>query len=303
MKKTISIILTVTILVISLFCINASAAESKTEAILKQIAETQSVSIAFRDGSLDFSGLQFTDVNLSAKVFAKNDETKEVKISVTGKVYDMFVHIITDSKGTYAYIPSLKMKFNVESLLGEDINITEYADAISIIFDFVGSEYIDCLKLNSTGEKEIGGYGTVYFEELVPDVAAIAQKAIDNGAVILPDGVDVSELTEQELLEYIALANKDDDACAILQMLNTSAEFYYIGNDLIGYKTVTVDADGNEIIIDTTENNSNAITRISSNVPDEEFSVTGKYFNLTFLAFIIIPIVLLLKQKQYFIFK
>lgn len=76
MKKTISIILTVTILVISLFCINASAAESKTEAILKQIAETQSVSIAFRDGSLDFSGLQFTDVNLSAKVFAKNDETK-----------------------------------------------------------------------------------------------------------------------------------------------------------------------------------------------------------------------------------
>ncbi|MDD6276772.1 MAG: hypothetical protein PUB20_08145 [Clostridia bacterium] len=289
MKKTISIILTAAMLIASLLCINVSAADSKTEDLLNQMAESKSISVTVPDGTLALGNIEVKNVKISAKVFDNYNGTLEVKIAADGKVFGIFkVKIIADNGGIEAYIPLLFMKIDVAQLLGEDVDLSQYTQSVNQILEYLNSDYINCLKLNTAGEKEVEGYGNVYVEEFVPDAAAIAQKAVESGAVTLPDGVDVSQLTEQQLIAYVAIAG--GDVQSIAAMFKSSAEFYYVNDNLVGFKANMVDKSGNNQVIDSAQILPVKVDSITSGVSDDVFKASGFYMDMTGFAKIIVSI-------------
>lgn len=286
MKKIISIMLTVSMLIMSVLCINAFAAGSKTEPLLGEMAETKSISVEI-DGTVVEN---LDNVTAYAKVVEAEDGTPQMKIAAEGTLLGFLkVKFIVDENGIKAYIPMLFMKVDVTKFLGKDVDLSEYAQSASEIFDYLNSDYIDCLKLASAGEKDVEGYGTVYVEEFAPDVAAIARKAVENGAVTLPDGINLENLTEEQLIAYVAIAGGDTQS--IVAMFKSSAEFYYSNDKLVGFKANIVDADGNEQVIESAKILPLKVNSITSNVDDDKFTASGLFIDMTGLVKFIASII------------
>ena len=279
MKKIVSIILTVAMLLMSVLCIQASAAESKTEALINQMAESRSIRVTVANGTLSFDGLELKDVTLYAKVFANEDGTSTIKVAGEGKLFGLKAKLIVDDSGIKAYIPLLTMKIDITKIIGADVHRSNYTESINQLFDYLSSDYINCLKLSAAGEKEVEGYGNVYVEEFTPDVAAIARKAVESGAVTLPDGVDVDQLTEHHLIAYVTIAGGDVES--ISAMLKSSAEFYYVNDQLVGFKATIVNENGESQVIDSAQIIPFAVDSIASDVADDVFTVSGFYLDLT----------------------
>lgn len=288
MKKFVSVILTVVILISSVLCFNAFAEGSRSEAFIKKINETKSIGVTVPDGELDFGKIKITDVKLAAKIFTDKNGKNELKIAGTGTVFGVNAKLIIDEKDIWVYIPSWKVKMKITDFLDFDSGISGYGELLSAVIEVVDNDMMPCMKFVSVEDKDIEPYGRVSVEHFEPDVAAIAKKAVENGYITLPDGVNPESVTKEELLKYAELAGDNGDGVA--QMLDSYVDFYYRGESLVGFKMYAADLEDASQTISSADMLPFNVSEITADVSDDMFDVSGFYFNLTFLAPIIIAI-------------
>lgn len=288
MKKFVSVILTVVILISSVLCFNAFAEGSRSEAFIKKINETKSIGVTVPDGELDFGKIKITDVKLAAKIFTDKNGKNELKIAGTGTVFGVNAKLIIDEKDIWVYIPSWKVKMKITDFLDFDSGISGYGELLSAVIEVVDNDMMPCMKFVSVEDKDVEPYGRVSVEHFEPDVAAIAKKAVENGYITLPDGVNPESITKEELIKYAELAGDNGDGVA--QMLDSYVDFYYRGESLVGFKMYAADLEDASQTISSADMLPFNVSEITSDVSDDMFDVSGFYFNLTFLAPIIIAI-------------
>lgn len=288
MKKFVSVILTVAILVASVLCFNAFAEGSRSEAFIKKINETKSIGVTVPDGELDFGKIKITDVKLAAKIFTDKNGKNELKIAGTGTVFGVNAKLIIDEKDIWVYIPSWKVKMKITDFLDFDSGISGYGEVLSAVIEVVDNDMMPCMKFVSVEDKDVEPYGRVSVEHFEPDVAAVAKKAVENGYITLPDGVYPENITKEELIKYAELAGDNGDGVA--QMLDSYVDFYYRGESLVGFKMYAADLEDASQTISSADMLPFNVSEITADVSDDMFDVSGFYFNLTFLAPIIIAI-------------
>lgn len=288
MKKFVSAILTVAILISSVLCFNAFAEGSRSEAFIKKINETKSIGVTVPDGELDFGKIKITDVKLAAKIFTDKNGKNELKIAGTGTVFGVNAKLVMDEKDIWVYIPSWKVKMKITDFLDFDSGISGYGEVLSAVIEVVDNDMMPCMKFVSVEDKDVEPYGRVSVEHFEPDVAAIAKKAVENGYITLPDGVNPESVTKEELLKYAELAGDNGDGVA--QMLDSYVDFYYRGESLVGFKMYAADLEDASQTISSADMLPFNVSEITADVSDDMFDVSGFYFNLTFLAPIIIAI-------------
>ena len=288
MKKFVSVILTVAILVASVLCFNAFAEGSRSEAFIKKINETKSIGVTVPDGELDFGKIKITDVKLAAKIFTDKNGKNELKIAGTGTVFGVNAKLIIDEKDIWVYIPSWKVKMKITDFLDSDSGISGYGEVLSAVIEVVDNDMMPCMKFVSVEDKDVEPYGRVSVEHFEPDVAAVAKKAVENGYITLPDGVNPESITKEELIKYAGLAGDNGDGVA--QMLDSYVDFYYRGESFVGFKEYAADLEDASQTISSADMLPFNVSEIAADVSDDMFDVSGFYFNLTFLAPIIIAI-------------
>lgn len=288
MKKFFSIILTVVIFASSLLGINAFAEGSRTETFVKKLNETKSIGVTVPDGELDFGKIKITDVKLAAKVFTGKNGKNELKIAGTGTAFGVNAKLIMDEKDIWIYIPSWKVKMKITDFLDYDGSDFVYGELLSAVIEVIGNDIMPCMKLASVEDKAVEPYGEVSVEHFEPDVAATAKKAVEKGIITLPEGVNPEDITKEELLKYAELAGENGDGVAA--MLDSYVDFYYRGESLVGFKMYASDLEDESQTISSADMLPFNVTEITSDVSDDMFDVSGFYFNLTFLAPLIIAI-------------
>lgn len=288
MKKFISVMLMVAVLISSLLGINAFAEESRSEAFIKKMNETKSISVTVPDGELDFGKIKITDVKLAAKIFMDKNGKKELKIAGTGTVFGLKAKLIMDEKDLWIYIPSWKVKMRITDFLDSDINLSGGGDDLFAAVEVLANDIMPCLKLASVEDKEVEPYGQVSVEHFVPDVTAVAKKAVEKGIITLPEGVNPEDITKEELLKYAELAGDNGDGVAA--MLESYVDFYYRGESLVGLTEYSVDIEGANQTLSSAELLPFNVSEITADVSDDMFDISGFYFNITFLVPIIIAI-------------
>ena len=275
-KKFISVLLTVVILVSALLGINAFAEGSKSEDFLKKLNETKSVGVSVPDGELDFGKIKITDVKLAAKIFTDKNGKNELKIAGTGTVFGVNSRLIMDKKDIWIYIPSWKVKMRITDFLDYDGSASDYGELLFAVIEVLDNDIMPCMKLASVEDKEVEPYGQVSVEHFEPDVAATAKKAVEKGIITLPEGMNPEDITKEELLKYAELASYVD--------------FYYRGESLVGFKMYAADLEDASQTISSADMLPFNVSEITADISDDMFDVSGFYFNLTFLAPLIIAI-------------
>ena len=288
MKKFISIILTAAILISSILCVNAFAAGSRSEAFVKKLNETKSIGVSVQNGELDFGKIKITDVKLAAKIFTDKDGKNELKIAGTGTVFGLKAKLIIDEKDFWAYIPSWKVKMKITDILDSNSGISGYGEFLNAIIEVLDNDIMPCMKLMSVEDKEIEPYGQVSVEHFEPDVAAVAKKAVEEGLVTLPEGMNPEDITKEELLKYAELAGDNGDGIAA--MLDSYVDFYYRGESLVGFKEYSADLEDASQTFSSADLLPFNVAEITADVSDDLFDASGFYFNLTFLAPIFVAI-------------
>lgn len=275
MKKFISIMLTAVILSLSFLCVGASAAETKTETLIADLAETKSIRIDFADDAFANEIIKISNVEVAAKI-VENDGVEDVKVAASAKVWFFKVKLIITEGKIYAYIPLLLSRIDITGILGEDIDLLEPAKELVA---FVESDFLEYLVLTASGEKEIEPYGTVYTEEFKVDIEAVIKKLIEDGEIENPEDIDVSDMTLEEIL---ALMESSEETLKIIKAAEAfRAEFIYKDDKLVDARLNTVDEDGEEIETDIAEIIPFEIDSITSDVDDSAFKTPALYFNAT----------------------
>lgn len=278
MKKFISIMLTAVILSLSLLCVGASAAEpTKTETLLNDIATTKSIKIDFEDDAFENDIINIKNVEISAKI-TETEGVEDVKIAASAKVLFFKVKLLLTEGKAYAYIPLIRCKIDLTKILGDDFNLLEPAKELMA---FLESDFIEYLVLTDSGEKEISGYGTVYTEEFKVDIEAIIKKLVEDGTLEVPEDMDISNMTLEEIL---ALMDDAEETVKIIKAAESfRAEFIYKDNALVNAVINTVDENGEDVETDVAEVFPFAIESITSDVDDGVFKEPVLYFNFTSL--------------------
>ncbi len=275
MKKFISIMLTAVILSLSFLCVGASAAETKTETLIADLAETKSIKIDFADDAFENEIIKISNVEIAAKIVEK-DGVEDVKVAASAKVWFFKVKLLITEGKIYAYIPLLFSRIDITGILGEDIDLLEPAKELMA---FIESDFLEYLVLTASGEKEIAPYGTVYTEEFKVDLEAIVKQLIEDGKIENPENIDVSDMTLEEI---IALMEGSEEVIKIIKAAEAfRAEFIYKDDVLVDAKINTVDEDGNKIETDVAEIIPFEIESITSDVDDSVFKSPALYFNAT----------------------
>lgn len=275
MKKFISIMLTAVILSLSFLCVGASAAETKTETLIADLAETKSIKIDFADDAFENEIIKISNVEIAAKIVEK-DGVEDVKVAASAKVWFFKVKLLITEGKIYAYIPLLFSRIDITGILGEDIDLLEPAKELMA---FIESDFLEYLVLTASGEKEIAPYGTVYTEEFKVDLEAIVKQLIEDGKLENPENIDVSDMTLEEI---IALMEGSEEVIKIIKAAEAfRAEFIYKDDVLVDAKINTVDEDGNKIETDVAEIIPFEIESITSDVDDSVFKSPVLYFNAT----------------------
>ena len=278
MKKFISIMLTAVILSLSLLCVGASAAEpTKTETLLNDIATTKSIKIDFEDDAFENDIINIKNVEISAKI-TETEGVEDVKIAASAKVLFFKVKLLLTEGKAYAYVPLIRCKIDLTKILGDDFDLLEPAKELMA---FLESDFIEYLVLTDSGEKEISGYGTVYTEEFKVDIEAIIKKLVEDGTLEVPEDMDISNMTLEEIL---ALMDDAEETVKIIKAAESfRAEFIYKDNALVNAVINTVDEDGKDVETDVAEVFPFAIESITSDVDDGVFKEPVLYFNFTSL--------------------
>lgn len=275
MKKFISIMLTAVILSLSFLCVGASAAETKTETLIADLAETKSIKIDFADDAFENEIIKISNVEIAAKIVEK-DGVEDVKVAASAKVWFFKVKLLITEGKIYAYIPLLFSRIDITGILGEDIDLLEPAKELMA---FIESDFLEYLVLTASGEKEIAPYGTVYTEEFKVDLEAIVKQLIEDGKIENPENIDVSDMTIEEI---IALMEGSEEVIKIIKAAEAfRAEFIYKDDVLVDAKINTVDEDGNKIETDVAEIIPFEIESITSDVDDSVFKSPVLYFDAT----------------------
>lgn len=148
MKKFLSVLLTAVIIITSVFCVSAFAAETpKTDTLLNKIGTEDELCVTFTSGqSTIFSFLGNNPVNKIA--------IKDNKVSYEINNGFITVRMVANSDGVYAYIPSIPYFYvkldskilsltDVKALVAKALNLTQgfiqFVDSYSESFD--GKDY------------------------------------------------------------------------------------------------------------------------------------------------------------------
>jgi len=127
MKKTLSIIIATIILVMSVFSVNAFAAEARTDALLKQLKESKEAAVSLQAGDIPLFGI---NSNASDTFYIKGD-----KAAYEYKAGFINVRVVLDGDEIIAFIPlfpfihvKLETKalgsINIGKLIEEATNLT-----------------------------------------------------------------------------------------------------------------------------------------------------------------------------------
>lgn len=143
MKKTLSIIIATIILVMSVFSVNAFAAETKTDALLGKLKESKEVAVSLQAGDIPLFG---ENSDATDTFYIKGD-----KAAYEYKAGFINVRVVLDGEKVIAFIPSIPFihvkldtkalgSINISALIEEATNLT------SGVLAYVG-----------TYEEELGG--------------------------------------------------------------------------------------------------------------------------------------------------
>ncbi len=272
--KTIICIILAAILTLSVFCVSSFAADTKTETLINQLVETKSISVDLSDESLDGIGYNISGVKALAKIYEKDDGSRYVKAIISGKLRGIDFKLYINDENVKVYIPMLRICINISEFVDLKPIIDEVLSQVDYYLDLAESDYMGYSKLVFAGEKDVEGYGTVYVETFVPDIKAIAEKAVAEGSLQLPEGKNLEDMTEEEIKEYLASAAPDLAAAA-----DSTISFYYRDDKLVGFSGTVVNENGETTSFDSSSEIK--FNSISSGVDDKDLKAPLLYIDIT----------------------
>ncbi len=160
MKKTLSIIIATLILVMSVFSVNAFAAETRTDKLLAKLKDTKEVAVSLKAGDLPLFG---TATEATDTFYIKGD-----KAAYEYKAGFINIRVVFDGEKIIAFMPSLPfihVKLETKALGSIDIGalIEEATNLTTGVLAYVG-----------TYEEDLGG--TKYTVEEYNDRAQVTSK-------------------------------------------------------------------------------------------------------------------------------
>jgi len=278
MKKFISVLLVIAVS-ISAFCVNAYAAETKTQGFIDDVVESKSICIEFDNENLNSYSIPFQDLTFYVKSVENEDGEAELKIAATAKLWFFNVKLLLVDGEVYAYLPFVS--FCVSDMFGGSLDFSALSGDFAEALGGVTLQILDCLKLKSAGEEETDKYGKVYVEEFIPDIRKTLDVAVENGILEIPDESIFATMSDEEIRDYLATLGQQGKN--VLRMLDSNATFYYDGDELVAFDIVLYD-----LIDDSAELNSNDLLpvkaeSITSNVDDSVFEKPVTFFDFTSL--------------------
>ncbi len=286
MKKTISIILAV-VLSLSAFFVTAYAADTKTEKFIDDILASKSLSIAFDDDFFEKEGIPLEDVVANAKIYEKEDGTKDIKVAASAKLWFFNVNLLVADGEIIAYMPLLTI--NVTDLLGGSLDLSVFAEEIDKMFGILESELFGCLKLKSSGVENNEKYGEVYAEKFVPDIKKLVDFAIKEGLIEISPDSELANMTEADIIALLeSLGEKGKN---VLRMFESNATFYYDEEDLVAFDIVLYDAADDSASLNSNDLLPIKAEAINTNVPDSAFAKPVSLFDITALFTLIFSLI------------
>lgn len=165
MKKIISIILTI-LLLAAPFTMNISAEEAitKTEALIKQIEETQTVNIKVSDSVVANDFVKITDFNIMFKIKDTDNVLSDFKFAATAKIAGLKARAIFGEENL-VYAPGLRCYVDLNEFMEiETFDFKLIATGLDVLLSYLSSKTFEALPLTSAEMRNVKGYGEVYVE-------------------------------------------------------------------------------------------------------------------------------------------
>ncbi len=168
MKKIISIILIPALILATCFCVHAAPVEgTKTEAFINGLLSSKSLSFAIKDGIVEDSAVDITDLNIMFKVQEESYGLADMKIAATAKADWVKLHAIFGEEDRI-YFKNLFSYISIDEFLetqdDPEVNFSVFATAVNYIFKYLDADFLDSLVLTYAGNRYIEAYGDVYVE-------------------------------------------------------------------------------------------------------------------------------------------
>lgn len=289
MKKIISILLSV-IIAISMFAVSASAEVevSQAEKFFADLAETKSLGIKYKTAMMLASGIFLDSADKQIKIYETEDGTYDYKHKLSGELIFLNIGISPNAVWLEAddksvlWLPSIVMKIDLEYLLDEKVDtsydINENSDINNILFHSA----LDCLEFVSSRNENLSEHGEIRVETMKYSPYKLLETSVEKGTVIVPAGIDIYSLSEDEVYAYID-TNSSDAESLKSSIDSTTVDVYIEDGKIYNIIFNTIDDEGNSESSDLVPGLFSVYAEyIYTNIDDNNFKAPVFLFDWTF---------------------
>ncbi len=214
--KKISILISFVLIFSFIFSVSSSASDfsSRTEQFFAKVEEAQALRFVPPFIS-DVPGMEFYDTYV--RVCKDNNGKEYVESAGKSKIAFVEIEMYALKDKLYMYFP----QFNCHADLSE-----LYADKTDdVLDDFNGAAnaalmipaHKEHMYFYQSEEKLIEDYGTVYIERYKYDKKAVLHEILENGEIVLPDGVNINKISCDEIAwKLIDMGEKESNVAFFL---------------------------------------------------------------------------------------
>ncbi len=247
-KKSISLILALTLVFAAAFSVNAvNFSETKANAFIKKFAQEKAVSVTMKD--INQNPLSVSNIVLSAKLNDK--DSLDIKASANAKVSFLSADAYYDGKDLTAYLWIFKVNASsiAKDVLGADLflsdeQLADMADIFEDIAEIADSPLLAALNVDS--KTDSSEKFSVSAMSMLISLSGASEEAIQTA--LAAAGYETKDKTDKEIKDTLVAANKagallpilkaaganvtQEDLDFCMEYIYDSFEFSYDGNDI-----------------------------------------------------------------------
>lgn len=273
MKKIVSVILA-TLMILSVFASTAFAAGTKTDKFVEDLKSSKTISASVSDEVLAQSPVPISKADVKIRLDENGevyslDAVFDVKIAI----FDLKLYVVDGN--FFLYVPLFRMKLDIEKLIGQEIELSELID-LSYVKEILESDIIFGEFVGSS-EEDIPGYGKVTVETFKLTPQELLSSYVENGQVVLPEGVEASELSDEAAMAYLATV-EGVGIDGVNNILKSDIKICFDDDIIVDAFITEYDADG---FCHTVSMSQEGLADIGTNVDEKEFEEPFLYFDYT----------------------
>lgn len=294
MKKLLCILLA-TVMTCSCMVFSASAETSQAEKFISEVNESMSIGVGYGT-LLDEGFISINSVEQAYRFHENIDGTYSAEVKMTGSVSAFFIPffnqrfetVLTDGEA-WGYLPNLGLKANLGLVLGVDTDMTMDIDSDPSFRLFFNNPTFAALECASSKKVNVDGLGQITVETLKLSPNKVLEYGVSQGYVTVPDSVDISSLSKEEVYDYLAASGNVDMDSYIEMIENSSFDFYIEDGKLYGIDVIEL-AENGELVsyfLSADDIFGDGAQYIFTGLDDRDFRHHPLYIDLTFIFFFI----------------